>query len=102
MAKKKVNKITYDYSVKPVSQTFKISRGKYSLNLKVSAEHIEIDNEFVFKSSNSLETIHRWEEVVGLIMTAIQVAKDTVKEAPKKKASKDKKKKVKKEKKVKK
>lgn len=95
MAKRKVNKIekiTYDYTVRPVSQTFEIARGKYSLKLKVSAEHIEIDNEFVFKSSNSKETITRWENVVGLIMTAIQVAKDNVKEAPKKVTSKSKKK----------
>ena len=62
------------YVVTQVTQIFEITQGKFHVQLKMDKDHIHLGNEFVFKSTNTPETLKRWRNVLELLGEAIKVA----------------------------
>jgi len=48
----------------------------YRVKIEVDPFHIRIVDDFVFASSNTKQTIKRWENVVNLLDAAVQVLKE--------------------------
>lgn len=71
--------------IKQISKEFLISGKKgFNVLLRMNERHIELvkpnkDFDFVFKSSNKLETLDRWETILKLLLGAVKFAKKEIK-----------------------
>lgn len=76
--KRKTKLESYEVDLVEAVKVYQVRCKGISIRMKLSQNHIEIGNEFVFKSSNSKETVDRWEKVLGAISICLRVAKDAL------------------------
>ena len=54
-------------------------KGKFKIKVKITPDHIEMGDEFIFKSKNHAETIKRWRNVIKLLNYAVNFLEKRVK-----------------------
>lgn len=67
---------------KLLSQSFVMTdeKGQFTCPVKIDEKHIELGKEFVFRSTNSKETIKRWKKVIQMLSFTVRFLEKKVNE----------------------